>query len=325
MPRAGKSFFLSLVTCALSLGYCGAIAQQYPSKPVRLVVPYAPAGPVDEVARLLGQRLTESLGGPVIVDNRAGAGGGIGTDAVAKAPPDGYTLLIGNSGPMTINPALHKKIPYEPQKDLAPVTLLLAGQMVLAVHPSVPARSVKELVALARARPGQVNFGSIGVGNLTHLAMELFQSMAKVRMNHVPYKGAAPAYVDLVAGNIEVLMSNIAGTVPQLQGGRLRAVAVSSAKRAKVLPEVPAIAETYPGYDLTTWMGIFTPAGTPQPIVTRLHGELVKALQRSDFRDRVEAQGSEILAASASDLAALINRETRLYANIIKTAGIPPQ
>ncbi len=311
-------FFLCAITAP-------ATAQQYPSKPVRLVVPYAPAGPVDEVARLISVRLTEAWGHPVIVDNRAGAGGGIGTDAVAKSPADGYVLLLGNSGPLTINPSLQKKIAYDPQKELVPVILMVAGQMVLAVHPSLPARSTRELTALARARPGQINYGSIGVGNLTHLAMELFQSMAKVKMNHVPYKGAAPAYVDLIAGNIEVLMSNIAGTVPQLKAGRLRAVAVSSAKRATVLPDVPSIGETYPGYDLTTWMGIFAPAGTPPTILSKLHGDFLKVLQRQDFRERVESQGSEVVAGSAAELGALVDREARLYAGIIKSAGIQPQ
>jgi len=320
--RVMRWLFLMLLAAAQCQG---ATAQPYPAKPVRIIVPYAAGGPLDEVARLVGQRLTEMWGHPLIVDNRAGAGGSIGTDVAAKSAPDGYTLLLGNGGPITVNPSLHKKIPYDPQKDLAPVTLMVAGQMVLSVHPSMPVRSVKELVALARANPGRINFGSIGVGNLTHLAIELLQARAGVKMNHVPYKGAAPALVDLMAGHIEVLYANIAGTVPHVRTGRVRAIAVSSAKRAAVLPDVPSIAETYPGYDLSTWMGVFVPAGTSKAIIAKLHGDLVKVLQRQDVRERLESLGSEVIAGSAEDLAALIGRETRLYAGIIKSAGILPQ
>ena len=317
--RASSFFLCSALLCG------AASAQTYPAKPVRLVVPYAAGGPVDDVARVIGQRLTETWGQPALVDNRAGAGGSIGTDVVAKGAPDGYMLLVGNSGPMTINPSLHRKIAYDPQKDLMPVVLLLSGQMVLSVHPSLPAKSVKDLVALARTNPGRLNYGSIGVGNLTHLGMELLQSMAQVKMNHIPYKGAAPAYVDLIAGHIELLLSNIAGTVPQVRAGRLRAVAVSAAKRAPVLPEVPSIGETYPGYDLTTWMGIFVPAGTPPAVVSRLHADFSKVLARQDVRERIESLGSEVIAGSAADLRALVDRETRLYAKIIKSANIQPQ
>jgi tripartite-type tricarboxylate transporter receptor subunit TctC len=302
-----------------------AFGQTYPAKPVRIIVPYAAGGPLDEVARLVGPRLTEMWGHPLIVDNRAGAGGSIGTDVAARSAPDGYTLLLGNSGPITVNPGLQKKLGYDPQNDLAPVTLMVAGQMVLSVHPSLPARSVKELVALARANPGRINFGSIGIGNLTHLAIELLQARAGVKMNHVPYKGAAPALVDLMAGHIEVLYANIAGTVPHVRTGRVRAIAVSSAKRAAVLPDVPTVAESYPGYDLSTWMGIFVPAGTPKAIIARLHSDIVTVLHRPDIRERLGSQGTEVIAGSAEDLAALIGRETRLYAGIIKSAGILPQ
>ncbi|HSQ03337.1 MAG TPA: tripartite tricarboxylate transporter substrate-binding protein, partial [Burkholderiales bacterium] len=226
---------------------CSVLAQpaSYPTKPVRIVVPYAAGGPYDEIARIVGQRLTELWGQAVIADPRGGAGGSLGTDLVAKAPPDGYTLLIANAGPITINPSLQKKLPYNPQRDLAPVSLMLSSMMVLVVHPSLPAKSVKELVAIARVQPGRLNYASAGVGNLQHLGMEFLQSLAKIKMNHVPYKGAAPAFVDLIAGHVELMFANITGAVQHVRSGRVRAIAVSSAKRAAVLPEVPTVAETY--------------------------------------------------------------------------------
>jgi len=321
---SGASRF-ALLSAAALLAAGAAFAQGYPAKPVRVVVPYAAGGPLDEAMRLVGPRLTEIWAQQVIVDNRAGAGGSIGTEVVVRAAPDGYTLLLGNSGPITVNPGLVRRLAYDPQKDLAPIALMVSAQMVLSVHPSLPVRSVKELAALARANPGRVTFGSIGIGNLTHLGIELLQSKAGVRMNHVPYKGAAPALVDLMAGHIEVLLANIAGTVPYVKSGRVRAIAVSSAKRARVLPEVPAIAETYPGYDLVTWMGLFAPAAAPRPVLTRLQGDVVKVLQRPDVRERFESQGTEVIAGGGEELSALIERETRLYAGIIKSAGITPQ
>ena len=318
-----RALVFRLALLAAGFAFSGAtLAQAYPSKPVRIVVPYAAGGPLDEVARVIGPRLTEIWGQQVIVDNRAGAGGSIGADVAAKSPPDGYTLLLGNAGPITVNPGLHRKLPYDPQKDLVPVTLLVSGQMVLTVHPSLPAKSVKDLVALARANPGGLNYGSIGVGNLTHLGMELLQTMAKVKMNHVPYKGAAPAFVDLIAGHIEVLYANIAGSMQHVRAGRARAIAVSSAKRAIVLPDVPSVGETYAGYDLVTWMGIFVPKGTPGSSVAKLHGYFVKVLPRQDVRERLESLGSEVVAGSGEQLAALIRKELSLYAGIIKSAGI---
>jgi tripartite-type tricarboxylate transporter receptor subunit TctC len=303
----------------------GVSAQGYPAKPVRVIVPYAAGGPLDDFARAIAPRLAEIWGQQMLVDNRVGAGGSIGTEIAAKAPPDGYTLLLGNSGPITVNPILHKKIAYDPQRDLVPVIHLVSGQMVLSAHPSLPAKSVKELVALARANPGRINFGFIGIGNLTHLGLELLQTRAKVKLNAVPYKGAAPAMVDLIAGHIEVTFANIAGSVQYVRSGRARALAVSSAKRASVMPEIPTIAETYPGYDLITWMGIFVPASTPRPTVTKLHEDFVTVLKRPDLRERFENQGTEVIAGSAEEMAALIRKEASLYANIIKTAGIQPQ
>ena len=300
-----------------------AAAQDYPAKPVRLLVPYPAGGPVDAVARLLVQHL--ALGQNVIVENRSGAGGSLGAEVVAKSAPDGYMMLIGNSGPMTINPVLRNDLGYDPRKNFAPVTWLTSGQMVLMVHPSLPVRSVKELVALARANPGKLNYGSAGVGNTTHLGMELLQSMAKVKLNHIPYKGVAPAFVDLMSGELAVMFGNITGPLGHIQAGRLRAIAVTGPAPAPVLPGVPRIGELYPGFELVTWMGIFLPAGTPEPIRAKLQGEFIKVVQRKDVNERLVGLGNDVVAGRGEELAGLLDRELKLYATIIKSAGIRPE
>jgi tripartite-type tricarboxylate transporter receptor subunit TctC len=309
--------FLALVAMAPVVA-----AQPYPAKPVRLVVPYPPGGPVDNIGRILAQALSPLLGQNVIVENRSGGGGSIGADAVARAGPDGYTLLLGNTGPMTVNPVLQPRLSYDPRKDFHPVTWVVSAQMVLVVHPSLPVRSVRDLVALARAHPGSLNYGSAGVGNLTHLGMELFQSLARTRMNHVPYKGVAPAYVDLMSGEIALMFGNISGPLEYIRARRMRVLAVSSSRRSPVLPEVPTVAETYPGFDLVTWMGIFVPARTPDPVRARLHGDLAKVLQVPDVRERLVGLGNEVVAGDGERLAAHIGRELALYSKIIKSAGI---
>ena len=309
--------WLPLVLVAV-MGVAGA--QTYPAKPVRLLVPYPAGGPVDAVARFLTPQL--ALGQNVVVENRSGAGGSIGADAVAKSPPDGYMLLIGNSGPMTINPVLRSDLPYHPKRDFSPVAYLTSGQMVLLVHPSLPVRSVKELVALARRNPGQLNYGSAGIGNTTHLGMELLQSMAKVKLHHVPYKGVAPAFIDLMGGQLSVMFGNITGPLAHIQAGRLRALAVTGPTPAAVLPGIPRIAEDYPGFELVTWMGIFLPAGTPEPIRGRLQGEFQRVLQVKEVRERLIALGNDIVSGNGETLSAHVDRELALYAKIIKTAGI---
>jgi len=300
-----------------------ATAQGYPVRPVRLVAPYPAGGPVDAIARILVPHL--ALGQNVVVENRSGAGGSVGADAVAKSAPDGYTMLIGNTGPMSINPVLRTDLGYDSKKDFAPVTWLTSSQMVLVVHPSLPVRSVKDLVALARARPSAIHYGSAGVGNLTHLGMELLQSMAQMKLNHVPYKGVAPAYIDLISGEIAVMFGNVSGLLAHVQGGRLRAIAVTSSKPSPVLPKLPRVLDVYPGFDLVTWMGIFFPAGVPEPIRARLHGEFVKALHVPEVRDRIIALGNDIISGDGKALGAMVDRELKLYAKIIKSAGIRPQ
>ena len=300
-----------------------AAAQGYPVRPVRLVAPYPAGGPVDAIARIIVPHL--ALGQNVVVENRSGAGGSVGADVVAKSAPDGYTMLIGNTGPMTVNPVLRQDLGYDPKKDFAPVTWLTSSQMVLVVHPSLPVRSVKDLVALARAKPGAIHYGSAGVGNLTHLGMELFQSMAQVKLNHIPYKGVAPAYIDLISGEIAVMFGNVSGLLAHVQAGRLRAIAVTSSKPSPVLPKLPKVLDVYPGFDLVTWMGIFFPAGTPEAIRARLHGEFVKALKVPDVRNKIVGLGNDIISGSGTDLGAMVDRELKLYAKIIKSAGIRPQ
>ena len=317
-----KFLVRTLTALAFAAGSAAAIAQAYPSKPVRIVVPYVAGGPYDDLARLVGPRLTALWGQPVIVDNRGGAGGNIGADAVAKSAPDGYTLLLGNAGPITINPSLQKKMPYDAQRDLIPVTQVSASPMVLVVHPSLPVRSVRDLVRFAKSKPGQLNYASAGVGNLQHLAMESLQSMSGMRMNHVPYKGAAPAFIDLIGGQVELMFANILGVLTHVNSGRVRALAVSSARRAEVLPNVPGVAETYPEFDITTWVGIFVPAGTPKDITARLQGDFIKVLARQDIRAHLASQGVEVVASSGEQLAAFIRRESALYAKIVQTSGI---
>ena len=300
-----------------------AVAQGYPVKPVRLLAPYPAGGPVDAVARILVPHL--SLGQNVIVENRSGAGGSLGAEVVARSAPDGYLMLIGNSGPMTINPVLRHDLGYDSRKDFSPVTWLTSGQMVLVTHPSLPVRSVKDLVALARANPGALHYGSAGVGNTTHLGMELLQSMAKVKLNHVPYKGVAPAYIDLMSGELAVMFGNITGPLAHIRAGRLRAIAVTGPKPSHVLPQVPRVAEVYPGFELVTWMGIFLPAGAPEAIRARLQSEFVRAVQLKDVHERLVALGNDVIAGSGEDLAAHLDRELKLYAKIIKSAGIRPE
>jgi len=313
--------FLFFIGCAIVAA--PAIAQQYPVRPVRVLAPYPPGGPVDAIARILAQQL--HLGQNVVVENRSGAGGSVGAEYVAKSAPDGYTMLIGNTGPMTVNPVLRKDLPYDPKKDFAPVSWLTSAQMVLMVHPSLPVKSLKELVALARANPNALNYGSAGIGNLTHLGMELFQSVAKVKMNHVPYKGVAPAYIDLMSGQVAVMFGNVSGPLAHIRAGRLRPIAVTASRPSPVLPGVPIIADSYPGFNLVTWMGIFLPAGTPEAIRSKLQEEYIKALKNKDVADRLVGLGNEIVAGTGAELAAHVDQELKLYAKIIKSAGIKPQ
>ena len=299
-----------------------ASAQQYPSKPIRFVVPYPAGGPLDTVARLLAQKVSEGTGQPVVVDNKPGAGGNIGADIVAKSPADGYTILMGAVATHAINPTLYKSIPYDPIKDFAPVTQVASTPNVLVVNPSVPAASVREFIAHAKANPGKLSFGSGSIGSAGHLAGELFKTLAGVDMVHVPYKGAAPAMQDLVGGQIQLMFDNLASSLGQVKGGTVRALAVTTSARSGFAPELPTIAESgLPGFDISTWFGVFAPAGTPREALTRLHAEFTKALAAPDVRARMTALGAEPVGNTPEQFAAYIRAEAEKYARVIKASG----
>jgi tripartite-type tricarboxylate transporter receptor subunit TctC len=297
-------------------------AEPYPAKPIRFVVPYPAGGPLDTVARLLAQKVTQSTRQPVIVDNKPGAGGNIGADAVAKAAPDGYTILMGAVATHAINPTLYASIPYDPIRDFAPVTQVASTPNVLVVHPSIPASNVQEFIAYAKANPGKLNFGSGSTGSAGHLAGELFKTMAGVDMTHVPYKGAAPAMQDLIGGQIQLMFDNLASSLTQVRAGKVKALAVTTSKRTALAPELPTIAESgLPGFDISTWFGIFVPAGTGREVVEKLHGEFARALAAPDVRERMLNLGAEPVGSAPAEFAAYIRSEADKYARVIKASG----
>jgi tripartite-type tricarboxylate transporter receptor subunit TctC len=307
---------LTAAVCAV------AQAQPYPDRPVRLVVPFPPGGINDLLARVTAQKLSESLGQNVVVENRPGAGGTIGSNAVAKAPADGYSLLFGATSTVAVSPNLYANLPYEPIKDFAPIVQLASVGSVLVVHPAVPAATIGALVALARERPGTLNFGSAGSGASQHMGGELLKSMAGVDMVHVPYKGGAQAMMDLVAGQISFMIEPIPTALPHIRSGKVRALAVSTPRRAAAVPELPTIAESgYPGYDLTIWFGLLAPAGTPREVIARVNGDIVKILATPDMRERLAAQGAEPVGDSPEQFAAHIRREIARWGEVVKASG----
>ena len=299
-------------------------AQQYPVRPIRMIVALAAGGPTDVVARIVAHKLTEFLGQQVIVDNRPGAGGSVAGELVARAPADGYTLFFAANGTYAIAPNF-MKLPYEVQKDLAPVALTGVSPLALMVHPSVPAKSVKELIALARAKPGAMHYGSAGQGSTGHLSAELLGMMAKVKMTHVPYRGAAPAAVAVMSGEVEMLISGVSANHPYIVAGKVRALGVTSAKRVPLLPHVPAIAESLPGYDVASWFAIMTVAGTPPAIVARLNQEAVKAMASSDVREKLIGAGVDPETGTPEQLAVKVRTETEKWGKVVKAAGMKPQ
>ncbi|MDB5811423.1 MAG: tripartite tricarboxylate transporter receptor family protein [Betaproteobacteria bacterium] len=308
-----------------ALAFASAVhAQEYPSKPIRLLVPYSPGGPVDIVARLTAQKLTDELKQQVIVDNRAGGGGNIAVEIVARSLPDGYTLMMGANGTNAINPNLYPKLPVDPAKDLAPIGMVASSPMILVTHPSVPANSIRELVALAKARPGAINFASSGNGSTAHLSSELFKSMAGVNIVHVPYKGAGPALTDLVGGQVQIMFTGISSTLPYVKSSRLKALGVSSEKRVPILPDVPAVNEEIAGYEVTTWYGVFAPVQIPKPYITRLNQTLAAIFATPDARQRLSALGADPMTMSPEQFAAAIRRETAKWAKLIKESGVRP-
>jgi tripartite-type tricarboxylate transporter receptor subunit TctC len=312
-----------LIALGVVLPAVAALAQTYPAKAVRIVVTSPPGGSQDFLARLLAQSLAPALGQTVLVDNRTGASGAIGIDYAAKAAPDGYTLLLGAAGPIAIVPALKKNLPFDPVRDFAPITLVAAGPFALVVHPSVPARSLKELIAVARARPSVLNYGSSGAGASPHLAMELLKSMSGIDLVHVPYKGVGPALTDLVGGQIDAMIADVHLVAPHARSGRLRVPAVTSTERSSVIPDAPTVSEAgVAGYSAGTWFGLFAPAKTPAEIVARLNEECRKILGSASLRDRLSTQGIMPQPSSSQQLGAHLAAEIAKWRRVVERAGI---
>ena len=310
--------------CAITAG--AAMAQQYPVKPIRFIAPNLPGGPTDIQARLIGQKLAESWGQPVVIENRAGASGIIGTEAAAKSPPDGYTLVTGNNATFGANVSLFKKLPYDPVKDFAPIVWMSTQPNILVVHPSLPVKSVTELVAFARAHPGELNYAGTGLGAAANLSAELFKSMTGTQMVGVSYKSAAPALTDLIAGQTQLMFATSLSVMPHIRSSRLRALGVTTAKRTVALPELPTIAEAgVPGFEATTWHGVFVPAGTPAAIVDKLNTEINRLLQLPDVLERLAALGAEVVGGTPREFADHIQREIPKWAKVIRETGAKPE
>ena len=310
--------------CAAALLLAAPVgAQGWPAKPIRFIIAQAPGGQNDVQARIIGQKLAEALGQPLVYDNRAGAGGQIGFELLAQTPPDGYTIAMGSISTLAVIPMMPRKPRYDPLRDFAPVTLVSTSPYVVTTHPSVPARTVRQLVTLAKAQPGALVYATPGVATGIHLTTELFMMIAGISMVHVPYKGGAPATTDLLAGHAAVMFNNVITAVPHVKAGKLRALAVTTAQRSPAVPDAPTVAEAgYPGFESNSWQGIVTRAGTPQSIIARLHGEVVKVLQMPEVRGPIANQGNDIAAGSPEEFAAYTRREMEKWGKVIQTAGV---
>ena len=321
-----RCFSSALAAIVLGVSSPAAVSQttgssNYPSKPLRIVVPLTAGGPTDTLARVIAQQLSEKLGQPVLIDNRPGAGGNIGAESVAKAAPDGYTLFMGTSGPLSINSSLYPKLSFDPAKDFSPVVLIASAPFVVATHPSLPAKSIKDLIALAKAKPGELNYGAVP-GSAAHLATELFKSMAAVDMVHVPYKGAAPATNDLVAGVLQLSFASTPGVMPNIKAGKLTALAVTSAKRQADLPDIPTLAESgLPGYEASVWYGLVAPAKTPAAVIARLNTEINKILQDPDTRQKLLANDFQPAGSTPENFESYIKAETMKWGKVVKDSG----
>jgi tripartite-type tricarboxylate transporter receptor subunit TctC len=327
LPGKARLAALAATMCALAAMFppC-AVAQTYPAKPVRLMVPFPPGGSTDIVARVVSQRLGERLGQPIVIENRGGAGGTIGTGVVAKAAPDGYTLTVGSTSTHVVAPSVYQKLDYDPLKDFAPISLIAVTPYLLVVNPAVPARSLKEFIELARSRPGQLNYASAGTGSTTHLAMEMLKSGAGIYILHIPYNGNGPAGTAVIGGQVEALFGSLPAVLPHAKSGRVRALAVGSLKRSPALPEVPTVAESgFPGFDASLWLAIMAPAGTPAPVIERLQREIVALIGNEEMRAALDKAGAEAQASTPAELAAMIKDGVGKYAKIVKMAGIKPE
>jgi tripartite-type tricarboxylate transporter receptor subunit TctC len=320
-----KRIWVTVALAGFALTHSPALAQPYPSKPIRVVVPFAAGGAVDQLARIVGARLQESFGQPVVIENRAGAGGTTGANDVAKAPPDGYTILQHTNG-QAISPAIYKSLPFDTLRDFIPVTQLVATSTVLVAHPKLPARTAKELVALAKAKPGGLNYGMTGVGNSLHLTMEMFKRAAGIDIQAIPYRGDAPLNTALVAGEVDVAVVPLAAIVSHVQSGAIRALAVSSARRSALLPDVPTVSEdAVPGFEASGWQGWFVPAKTPPEVVAAIHREVAKIVADPAMAKRLLAMGNEPVGSSPDAFAAKFRDDVARFAKVIKEAGIPLQ
>lgn len=325
-PRRRFAAVAGLLATALCAGTAPVAAQEWPNRPIRFVVPYPPAGPLDQVARALAEKLRDALGQPVAVENRPGAGGNIGADLVAKAAPDGYSIVMGAVATHAINPYLYAKMPYDANRDFAPITRVATVPNVLVMNPQTAerlgVRSLADLIAYARRNPGKLNYASGGNGSAGHLAGELLETQAGVSMVHIPYGGAAPAQLGLLAGQTDLMFDNLASATPQIRAGKLKAFAVTTARRSSFFPELPTVAESgLKGFDISTWFGVFAPAGTPRPIVDRLNAEFTRALSAPDIRERLARMGAEPSPMSPEDFAAFVRAEQAKYERVVKASG----
>ena len=313
-----KSVFAVLALCGCS----SAFAQSYPTKPIRMIVAYPPGGGTDIVGRMMAQKMSEDFAQTVVIDNRGGAAGSIGSEIAAKSAPDGYTILMGNVAPNAINVSLYAKLGYDPVRDFEPVSLVASTPNILVVHPTLAVKTVSDLIALAKAKPGTLNYPSAGLGSSSHLAGELLDSIAGVKMVHIPYKGGGPALTDLLGGQMQLMFATMPAAMPHVRSGKLRAVAVTSAKRSQAMPELPTIGETLKGYEASTWYGVLAPARTPRPIVTKLYGEIVKILGVAETRDKLLLQGFEPVGGTPAEFGAYIKSEIEKWGKVVKAAGI---
>lgn len=316
----------NLTACLAALAamaiYGTAFAQAFPTKPVRIIIAFPPGGGVDIVARIMGPRLTEIWNQPVVVENRPGASGVIGTEVAARSAPDGHSVFFGTLGNLTANQYLYPKMPVDPLRDMAPVTQVVAVHFVMIAHPSLPAMNVKELIALARAHPGQINYSSSGPGGAPHLGMELLKSMAKINLVHIPYKGSGPSFVDLLAGQVSLTCDSLLQSLPYIKAGRLRPLAVLGGKRSPLLPDVPTVGETVPGYELTNWFGMTVPAATPRDVINRLHADISKVVQQPDFREKIAGMGADVIGSPPDQFGAFMKSESAKWGKVIREAGI---
>ncbi|HEX2827034.1 MAG TPA: tripartite tricarboxylate transporter substrate binding protein [Burkholderiales bacterium] len=315
MTRFGSAIFVLAAAVASP-----SLAQTYPAKTVRLINAYAPGGASDVVARAFANKLTDYLGQQVVVENRVGAGGNVAADYVARSAPDGYTLLMSTIF-LATNISLYSKLTWDPQKDFAPISMVTASPLILCVHPSLPVKTTQELIALAKKRPGELNFPSAGNGSSMHLSGELFNLMAGIKTQHVPYKGSAPGVLDVVSGRIQFMLNPMPEPMPFIQAGKLRALATSTAKRIQALPDIPPVAEALPGFETITWQGPVAPAGTPKPIIDRLHNEFVRALKDAEFAGKMRGMGLELYGTSPAEFTQLVKSETEKWGKVIRATG----